>query len=147
MTKIVTSSIIVKGEVDEIYDTWANFRNFPYFMKNIESVTPTSQDHSHWVMNGPLNTTFGWDAKTTRMEKDSRIAWKSIAGDLRTSGQVTFKELPNDETELTVTMQYVPPAGIAGEVAAALFAQPEKRLTEDLRNFKAFMENMTDRLP
>ena len=97
-------------------------------------------------MKGPLNTTFEWEAKTTRMEKDTRIAWKSIEGDLKTSGQVTFNDLPNDEVQVTTTIQYVPPAGVVGEAAAELFGQPQKRLTKDLRNFKAYAEKMTDRI-
>lgn len=147
MSDQVTKSIIVKGEVSDIYNLWADFRNFPNFMNNIVSVAPSGQDRSHWVMKGPLNATFEWEAKTTRIDKDSRIAWKSIDGDLKTSGQVTFKELPDNETELTVTLQYVPPAGLLGEVAASLFSKPEQRLSEDLWNFKAYAEKMTNRLP
>jgi uncharacterized membrane protein len=146
MSNKVTSSIIVKGEVGEIYDLWADFRNFPTFMEDIVSVSPAGRDLSHWVMKGPLNTTFEWEAKTTRMEKDTRIAWKSIEGDLKTSGQVTFNDLPNDEVQVTTTIQYVPPAGVVGEAAAELFGQPQKRLTKDLRNFKAYAEKMTDRI-
>jgi uncharacterized membrane protein len=149
MSNEVTNSIIVKGEIGNIYDLWADFRNFPNFMENIESVSPAGEDRSHWVMKGPLNTTFEWEAETTRMEKDSRIAWKSIEGegDLKTSGQVTFKDLPDDEVQVTATLKYVPMAGVVGEVAADLFGQPEKRLEEDLRNFKAYAERMIERMP
>lgn len=93
------------------------------------------------MMKGPMGSKFEWVAKTTRMEENSRIAWKSVDNNMKTSGQVTFKELPDDQTQLTVTLQYVPPAGVVGKVAADLFGQPEKRLTEDLRNFKAYIED------
>ncbi|MGD2050253.1 MAG: SRPBCC family protein [Chloroflexota bacterium] len=146
MADKVTKSIIVKGGIDEIYDVWADFRNFPQFMNNIESVTPSGEDRTQWVMKGPLDTTFEWEAKTTRMEENSRIAWKSVEGNMKTSGQVTFKELPQDQTQVTVTLQYVPPGGVVGEAAAALFGQPEKQLTEDLKNFKSYVEKMEDRL-
>lgn len=146
MADKVTKSIIVKGEVGEIYDVWADFRNFPRFMKNIESVTPSGEDRTQWVMKGPLDTTFEWEAKTTRMEENSRIAWKSVEGNMKTSGQVTFKELPQNQTQVTVTLQYVPPGGVVGEAAAALFGQPEQQLTEDLKNFKSYVEKMEDRL-
>jgi uncharacterized membrane protein len=59
---------------------------------------------------------------------------------VRTSGQVTFTELPNAQTEITVTLQYVAPGGVAGEKLAALLTNPENMLEEDLRNFKAFVE-------
>jgi len=143
----ITKSIIVKGEISQIYSVWKDFANFPRFMKNIESVTPTGEGLSHWVMRGPLDVRFEWDARVTRMEENSRIAWASSDGDMKTSGQVTFKQLSNNETEITVTMHYVPPAGALGEAAAALFSQPEQRVEEDLRNFKAYVEGMYNRLP
>ena len=36
-------------------------------------------------MNELLQNNISWEAETTRIEKDSRIAWKSIDGDLKTS--------------------------------------------------------------
>ncbi|MEZ4769274.1 MAG: SRPBCC family protein [Caldilineales bacterium] len=143
MSDQVTKSIIVKGSLDEIYGIWADFSNFPRFMTNIDSVTPRGEDRSHWVMKGPLGARFEWDAKTTLMEKNSRIAWKSVNGNgsnMKTSGQVTFKELPHEEIQITVTLQYVPPAGAVGEAAVNLFGKPEQRLSEDLKNFKSFVE-------
>ncbi|HRX04119.1 MAG TPA: hypothetical protein P5148_13310 [Anaerolineae bacterium] len=73
----------------------------------------------------------------------SRIAWKSVNGgdsNMKTSGQVTFKELPHEEVQVTVTLQYVPPAGAVGEAAVSLFGRPEHRLSEDLNRFKSFVE-------
>jgi uncharacterized membrane protein len=141
MPEQTTKSIIVKGEVPLIYNLWANFENFPFFMKNIKSVKKTGDRLSHWVMEGPLGKDIEWDAETTRMDPNTRIAWNSRdGGDITTSGQVTFKQLPNDQTEVTVTLQYVPPAGALGEVVAKLLKDPEKQLEEDLSNFKAYAE-------
>lgn len=142
MTDHVTKTVIVKGKVSEIYDIWANFENFPQFMKNIKSVTKTGENTSHWVMEGPLGKKIEWDADTTKLEKNTRIAWNSRDnGDIKTSGQVTFNELPQDQTEVTITLQYVTPAGLAGEIIAALFSNPEAKLTEDLQRFKHYAES------
>lgn len=138
--KQVTKSIIVKAKVADVFEVWSNFENFPHFMENIKSIRKTGDDYSHWVMEGPFGTKLEWDAKTTRFEENKRIGWNSIQGDLKTSGQVTFNSLPDGETEVTVTLQYVPPAGLAGEAVAALFDDPETRLLEDLRNFKGYVE-------
>ncbi len=141
MANQTIQTIIVKAPLSKVYGIWANFENFSSFMNNIESVTKTGPDLSHWVMSGPLGFKVEWDAETTMMEENKRIAWNSRdRSALTTSGQVTFKELPNDSTEITVTLSYDPPAGTAGEIVAALFAQPEKRLSEDLHNFKVFAE-------
>lgn len=141
MAEQITQNIIVKGETPAIYKLWANFENFPHFMSNIKSITMTGDRTSHWVMEGPMNTTLEWDAETTRLEENKRIAWRSQEGSqLMTSGQVTFTSLPDNQTEITVTLQYVPPMGALGDAVAKMFADPQARLEEDLRKFKAFAE-------
>ncbi len=146
MKEGVTKSIIVKGDVEDVYNVWANFENFPHFMRHIKSVTKKGDGISHWVMEGPLGTSIEWDAETTRLEENKRIGWNSIEGDIKTSGQVTFTALPNNETQLTVMLKYVPPGGLPGHVVAELFGDPEGKLEDDLRNFKAYIEGMHDRV-
>lgn len=137
---LTVKNIIVKAPLADAYQAWANFENFPNFMQHIRSVTKTGDRTSHWVMDGPLHSRLEWNAETTRLDENSRIAWSSTDGDIKTSGQVTFNELTNDEVEVTVMLRYIPPAGIAGDVVAALFANPEGKLEEDLRNFKRYIE-------
>jgi uncharacterized membrane protein len=72
----ITKSIIIKGEISQICAVWKDFANFPRCMKNIEAVMPRGDGFSHWVMRGPLDIRFDWDAKTTLMKENSRIAWK-----------------------------------------------------------------------
>jgi uncharacterized membrane protein len=96
---------------------------------------------SHWVVAGPLGKEVEWDAETTRLDKNSRIAWNSKeTSDIKTSGQVTFKDFGNGQTEVTVTLQWVVPASKGGETLMGLFADPAKRLEEDLRSFKQYVE-------
>jgi uncharacterized membrane protein len=147
MPEQTTRTIIVGGSVDDIYRLWANFENFPQFMKHIKSVTRTGERTSHWVAEGALGKKAEWDAETTRLEKNKRIAWNSKEGSsVKTSGQVTFNELPKGQTEVTVTMQYVAPAGKAGEAVAKLVSDLGGRLEEDLRNFKAYAEGTAERV-
>ena len=146
MAEQFTKDIIVKANIDDVYAIWADFENFPRFMTYIKSITKTSDGMSHWVMEGPLGKDLEWDAETTRLEPKKRIAWNSRdGGDIKTSGQVTFNELAQGQTEITVMLQYVPPAGKLGEFVAHLFSDPDKRLDEDLRNFKAYVEETHSR--
>jgi uncharacterized membrane protein len=139
-----TKDIIVKASVGDVYAAWADFENFPRFMTYIKSITKAGDRTSHWVMEGPLGKDLEWDAETTTLEPNKRIAWNSRdGGDIKTSGQVTFNALAQGQTEITVMLQYVPPAGKLGEFVAHLFSNPEKRLDEDLRNFKVYIEQLT----
>jgi uncharacterized membrane protein len=143
MAEQIVKSIIVKKPASEIYAIWSNFENFPYFMEYVKDVTKTSPTVSHWEVKGPLGVTVQWEAEMTRMEENKRIAWnsKDRDGTITTSGQVTFNALPQNETEVIVTMQYTPPAGKVGEAIANIFSNPEERLKEDLRNFKRYAED------
>ena len=145
MTEQATRTIIVQGDALEVFRLWADFENFPHFMKHVRGVRKTGERTSHWVVDGPLGKSVEWDAETTKFEEGKRIGWSSKLRDdephgIVTSGQVTFNQLPAGQTEVTVTMQFSPPGGKAGELVAHLFVHPEARLEEDLRNFKAFTE-------
>jgi uncharacterized membrane protein len=134
MAEQVTKTILVNAPISQVYGIWSNFENFPYFMDNIKEVR-RSNGHSHWVMSGPLGKEVKWDAKTTRMEENREIAWNSTGGDVETSGRVLFREVAPDQTEVEVTLKYVPPNALV-----ELFANPEGRLEKDLENFKAYAE-------
>jgi len=147
MSDRIIDSIIVRGAIADVYRIWADFKNFPLFMKYIESVTMTGERMSHWVMSGPLGATVEWDAETTRLEENQRIAWNSKDNSaVKTSGQVTFTELGPNETEISVMMHYAPPAGKAGDALAFLVANPEGRVHEDLQRFKQHVESTAQRL-
>jgi uncharacterized membrane protein len=144
MGKQITKSIIVKGEVRELYDAWLDFGNHPNFMEHITSVTAKGPDVNSWVMEGPLNTRLEWTTKTTREEENQRIAWKTIEGDLKSSGQVTFTPLTQGRVEITVTSLMNPPDNLIEKVAIVLFEDEEAQLEKDLRSFKAMAENRVE---
>lgn len=136
----VTQSIIVKGKVDTIFNLWSDFEEFPNFMEPVKSVKKTGENTTHWKVDGPFGTTIEWDAETTRLDKNKRIAWNSLDGDIKTSGQVTFNELPQNETQVTVTVKYVPGESLAKPIFEKLFGNTEKLANESLRKFKSFAE-------
>jgi uncharacterized membrane protein len=144
MSEQTGQTIIVQGTPKEVFDLWADSESFPRFMKHVKSVTRTGERTSHWVAEGPLGKDVEWDAQTTVFEPGKRIGWNSTPdSQVRTSGMVTFVELPKGQTEVSVAMHYEPPAGIIGEKLASLFSDPAQRLAEDLRNFKTYAEGRT----
>ena len=138
----MTESVIIKGSAEEIFKMWADLRMLPSIIDDIKEVYPLDELRSKWTVKGPLGKDFSWIAEITRFEEDHRIAWRTLEGDIKTSGQVTFKNLPEDEnTEMTVTMQYVPPGGKVGEVASKVLEGPRGKLSEGLHDFKKFAES------
>jgi uncharacterized membrane protein len=139
MANQTTRTILVKGTPMDVYNAWADLESFPTFLKRLKSVTRTGENRTHWVAQGPLGMDVEWDAETTRLEPGRRIAWHStFDSEVRTSGQVTFNQLPNDLTEVTVTLQHETDTlkGKAGQMLVGL----DGVLDEALRMFKAHVE-------
>ncbi len=97
-------------------------------------------------MKGPLGRDLEWYTETTRSDENKRIAWRTLEGDIKTSGQVTFNSLPDQETEMTIMTQYVPPEGAISEMASSIFTDFESKVEKDLLNFKAYAEGMHNRI-
>lgn len=142
----ITESVIIKASPEDVFEWWTHLEMLPTVIKDIKEVHVLNDLNSQWIVNGPMGKDIEWIAQVTRFDEDRRIAWKTIDGDIKTSGQVTFKDLPQGETEMTVSMQYVPPAGKIGEIVSKALENPHEKITESLRDFKAFAENMPDRI-
>jgi uncharacterized membrane protein len=135
-------SIRVKAPVEQVYQFWRDFENFPRFMENVEEVHGLDPERrrSRWKLRGPLGTSVEYEAELTQDVPNRAIGWKSIDGSMLTTGVVTFTSL-NDNTEVHVIMQWADvPGGPVGEAASRVLQNPENMLEEDLQRFKDIAE-------
>ena len=127
--------------METVYGYWETLENLPNFMANVQEVTTTGPDTTHWRVKGPFGRTLEWEARTTQREPNSAIAWNSTEGEVGTSGQVRFREAGPEHTRVEVQMNYAdPPGGKVGEVASRAIANPKLQLEQDLRNLKDILE-------
>jgi uncharacterized membrane protein len=142
----VRKTIEINAPVQEVYDLWSNFENFPRFMHNIESIHNMGDGSSHWVVKGPAGAKVEFDAFTTQMVPLEVVAWETAPGSMvRHHGQVRFHQSERG-TQVNVLMAYTPPAGVAGHAVAALFGKdPKSEMDSDLARMKALLE--TGRTP
>jgi uncharacterized membrane protein len=141
MAQRVQESIEVQAPLQDVYNYWSNFENFPRFMENIEEVRMTGQDTSHWKVKGPLGVSVEFDAKTTEMNPERGVGWNTVDGQVMTSGEVTFQEVQPDRTRVELTMNYAdPPGGKVGEAVANILSDPERSTRQDLENFARIVE-------
>src|SRR5829696_6847484 len=141
MPQRVEGSIEIAVPVQEVYGYWETLENLPDFMANVEEVTPTDTDTTHWRIKGPFGRTLEWEARTTQRETNSAIGWNTTEGEVGTSGQVRFKEVAPGRTRVDVTMNYADlPGGKVGEFASRAVANPKLQLEQDLRNLKDVLE-------
>jgi uncharacterized membrane protein len=137
--KIVT----INRPRQQVYDFWRNMENLPSFMQHLESVQVTSEGRSHWKARGPAGMTVEWDAETIDEVPGQRISWRSV-GDTQfpNRGSVLFSDAPGDRgTEVRVSVEFTPPGGAAGRVAAKMTRMiTAQQLEEDLKRLKQILE-------
>ncbi|HYC33464.1 MAG TPA: SRPBCC family protein [Gemmatimonadales bacterium] len=139
----VQKAITVRAPIEEVWELWSNYENFPRFMRHLEEVRRTGERQSHWVARGPAGSTVAWDAVTTAWEPNERIAWRSVEGSsVENAGEVRFRSIGNDMTQVDVRMSYNPPGGAAGHAVAALFgSDPRRAMDEDMVRLKSLLED------
>jgi uncharacterized membrane protein len=131
---MVERSTILPEPPEKLYTFWRNFGNLPAVMPHVESVTVLSPTRSHWVVKGPVGTTFEWDAEIITDRPNELISWRTMPGArVEHAGSVRFDAQPGAGTCVRVAMQYDPPGGeLAHIVAAILGEDPGKRIEESL---------------
>ena len=139
----VLESIRLEKPIAEVYAYWRHLEHLPRFMYHLQSVEQRGDGRSHWVARGPLGLGVAWDAEIINEVPNRVIGWRSVEGsDVATAGSVNFQEVRGArDTQLTVHLQYRPPAGKAGAFFASLFgSEPSQTIREDLRRFKQITE-------
>jgi uncharacterized membrane protein len=84
-----------------------------------------------------------WEAEIVDDVAGELLAWGSVDGTgVENSGSVRFTPAPAGRgTEVTIEVEYQPPAGPLGAVVAKLFGEePLQQLQDDLRRFKQVIE-------
>ena len=137
-----TASLTIDKPVDEVYSAWRNLESHPEFMNHLESVTPIDNYISEWKAKGPAGIGhLSWKAEILMDEPNKLLSWHSMPGStVNNAGKVKFTD-NGSSTDIEVTISYHAPLGKAGEAVAKLFSPVfEKMLTNDIQNFKEYIE-------
>jgi uncharacterized membrane protein len=139
----IHESFTIMQSPEELYRFWRDLSNLPRFMRNVRSVEESEGNRSHWVVGGPGDRTYEWDAEIVRDEPGRIISWRTVGdADVPHSGVVTFRPATGGRgTVVDVEIAYDPPGGSAGAALARLFGtRPKEDVREDLRRFKQLVE-------
>lgn len=137
----VQKAININAPIDEVYQFWRNFDNFPRFMNHVKEVS-TENDLSTWKVAGPAGTSIEFQSHITQDIPNELIAWETVPdSQVQHAGFVRFDENRDGSTRVTVQMNYVPPAGALGHAVAQLFGvDPRQAMHEDLVQLKSLLE-------
>jgi uncharacterized membrane protein len=135
----IEDSIEVQVPVRQAYNQWTQFEEFPAFMEGIQSVQQLDDTHVHWVaeIGGKSRE---WTTEIVEQQPDKKVAWKTIEGEVRNDGVVTFEQVAGGQTRVNVRMD-VEGESTAENVAGDLLGVVKSQVRGDLERFKQLIEN------
>jgi uncharacterized membrane protein len=133
----VIEAIDVEVPVRVAYDQWTQFETFPEFMDGVEKVSQLDATRSHWVTK-VAGVTREFETEITEQHPDERVAWTTVGGEVEHGGVVTFHRLGDNQTRVTIQIDWEP-RGLV-EKAGAAVGVDDHQVKADAKRFKAFVE-------
>ncbi|WP_309051645.1 SRPBCC family protein [Streptomyces sp.] len=138
MSTMVHDTIQVDAPLREVYDQWTQFEEFPRFMDGVESVQQIDDRHLHWRTK-IAGVTREFDAEIVDQLPDERISWRTVGGDVKQKGVVTFEPVDDTHTRVTLALDMEPEGFV--EKAGKALGVVDSRVEGDLKRFKSFIED------
>ena len=135
----IEKTIEVESPLNKVYNQWTQFEDFPKFMEGIQSVQQLDDTHVHWVAE-IRGETREWTTEITEQRPDEKVAWKTIDGEVKNDGVVSFEQIARDQTRVNVQMN-VEGGSTAENVAGDLLGVVKSQVRGDLERFKQLIEN------
>jgi uncharacterized membrane protein len=138
----IEDTIEVQVPIRQAYNQWTQFEDFPKFMEGIQSVQQLDDTHVQWVaeIRGGSRQ---WTTEITEQRPDEKVAWKTIEGEVKNDGVVTFEPMGDAQTRVNVQMD-VEGDSTAENVAGDLLGVVKSQVRGDLERFKQLIENRNE---
>jgi uncharacterized membrane protein len=122
--------------VDEAYEAWTKFDQFPKFMHRVLTVQQEGDDRISWQEKIWFSKR-EWEGRITDQRKNELIAWKTTKG-TQHKGVVSFHPLGDRLTRVMVTMEFEPTGMIEKMGSGMRFVK--RAVQADLARYKAYVE-------
>jgi hypothetical protein len=133
----IVETMDVGVPLDLAYNQWTQFKDFPSFMKKVESVEQEADEKLSWKAQ-ILWSHRTWESNILEQIPDRRIVWRSKGAKGYVDGAVTFHELAPELTRITLILEYHP-QGFFEHTGNLWRAQGRRARLE----FKHFCRHMT----
>lgn len=119
--------VVVKAPIDQVYEQWSRFEDLPKFITPLRDVYKIDDAHFSYTWHPNGDEQHGVFHIVLRIP-GRRIAWRTMSNGFM-SGVVSFEQLSQEETELTLKIR-------------SIFDSPRlsRRMGEYLWNFKRLVE-------
>jgi uncharacterized membrane protein len=132
----IEKSIEVNAPLEQVYNQWTQFEEFPKFMEGVEEVRQLDDRRLFWRAQ-IWGKTEEWDAEIYDQVPEERIAWRSITG-APNAGAVSFVAVTPEKTRVTLALNYEPEGAV--EKIGDAIGLVSGRVEGDLKRFREFIE-------
>jgi Polyketide cyclase / dehydrase and lipid transport len=122
--------------VDQVYDGFTKFDQFPRFMHRVLNVEQKGKDKISWSEKIWFSSR-QWEGRVTERRKNDRIVWTTNSG-MSHKGIVSFHKLSDNLTRVMVDMEFEP-SGMMEKMASGL-RFVKRAVQADLARFKTYVE-------
>jgi uncharacterized membrane protein len=139
----VQKTITIDAPVENVFNFWTTYENFPRFMSRVLDVRPSVHERrSHWRVEGPAGVPVEFDAEVSALVPNQAFGWRTMEGaPVAHAGFVRFEPTADGRTRIHIRTSYNPPGGWFGHgVAKAFGVDPKSSLDEDLARVKTLLE-------
>jgi hypothetical protein len=137
MTTTVERSIQVDVPVNQAYNQWTQFEDFPHFMGGVKEVRQLDDRRLHWVAE-IAGVRREWDASILEQEPDRKVAWAATSG-ATNAGAVRFEAAGPSSTIVYLSLEYEPEGAV--EQVGDKLGIVERQVNADLKRFKELIED------
>ncbi|MEO6197617.1 MAG: SRPBCC family protein, partial [Dehalococcoidia bacterium] len=102
----IEKQIEVEVPTSTAYNQWTQFEEFPKFMEGVVEVQQLQDDRLFWKAEAG-GVTKEWYATINKQVPDETVSWYSEGG-VDTGGEVSFRPIDDERTEVTLSMSYEP---------------------------------------
>ena len=137
----VTSSVVIRRPVNEVFGFYHDFRNLPRFLGDVMEVEQVDPTTWRWTIQGPLGVRAHWTVRVTEERANECIRYETVTSPaLQTTWQIYFT--PASTTgETTVREVLKVPLGSLGRAALALIGKfPAQESPANLHRLKELLE-------
>jgi uncharacterized membrane protein len=134
----IIETVDVNVPVRPAYDQWTRFEEFPTFLDEVEQIVQVDDTTTDWTVK-VAGQERKFRAVITEQHPDERVAWAVKDGETEHAGVVTFHKLSDNETRVTVQIDWEP-SGILEKLGSAV-GVGSHAVKKDLQNYKERVES------
>lgn len=102
---LLHKNLTINASAQEVFDYWADFRNFQQYIPIIERIDILDDRRSRWIIHAPLGHNVTFESLITTFEPGKNLVWESRHADGFARGDLRLTE-QGEHTRVDLVFEY-----------------------------------------